>query len=252
MVPRVLDPKAFKAYDVRGLGPQQLNDAVALAIGSAFAQVVGAQAVVAGTATHASGILASGRKLTFRLTQPVADFVEDAASSLCVLPAGHPLEPGGVTPPVPSPAQLQTAFKALPFSRPRVHIQPEGNLTLVTLATYFEVTWPAAGFKPGEIDTTTLLGYQVRIRPTIQSYRYVFGDGTSLGPTTSSGGIYPDGDITHTYPTPGLYPTRIDITYSGEFSVNAGAWIPIPDTVTIAGAIQPLTVKTAHARLVAH
>ena len=71
-------------------------------------------------------------------------------------------------------------------------------------------------------------------------------------PTTSSGGIYPDGDITHTYPTPGLYPTRIDITYSGEFSVNAGAWIPIPDTVTIAGAIQPLTVKTAHARLVAH
>jgi len=59
---------------------------------------------VAGTATHASGILASGRKLTFRLTQPVADFVENAASSLCVLPAGHPIEPGGVTPPVPSPA----------------------------------------------------------------------------------------------------------------------------------------------------
>ena len=70
----------------------------------AFAQVVGAQAVVAGTATQASGIVASGRKLTFRLTQPVADFVENAASSLCVLPAGHPIEPGGVTPPVPSPA----------------------------------------------------------------------------------------------------------------------------------------------------
>jgi len=70
----------------------------------AFAQVVGAQAVVAGTATQASGIVASGRKLTFTLTQPVADFVENAASSLCVLPAGHPLEPGGVTPPVPSPA----------------------------------------------------------------------------------------------------------------------------------------------------
>jgi peptide/nickel transport system substrate-binding protein len=70
----------------------------------AFAEVVGAQAVLAGTATQASGIVASGRKLTFRLTQPVADFVENAASSLCVLPAGHPLEPGGVTPPVPSPA----------------------------------------------------------------------------------------------------------------------------------------------------
>jgi len=162
----------------------------------------------------------------------------------------HPeLVPGK---PVLGLGPILAAFHNTAFTKPTVHIQPEGNLTLVTLATYFEVTWPAAGFKPGEIDTTTLLGYQVRIRPTVQGYTYLFGDGTSLGPTTSSGGIYPDGDITHTYPTPGLYPTRIDITYSGEFSVNAGAWIPIPDTVTIAGAIQPLTVKTAHARLVAH
>jgi peptide/nickel transport system substrate-binding protein len=73
-------------------------------LSSAFVQVIGAQAVLAGSARQASGIVASGRKLTFRLTQPVGDFVENAASSLCVLPAGHPLEPGGVTPPVPSPA----------------------------------------------------------------------------------------------------------------------------------------------------
>jgi hypothetical protein len=45
-----------------------------------------------------------------------------------------------------------------------VHIQPEGNLTLVTLPTFFEVKWPSAGFQPGEIDTTTLLGHRVRIR----------------------------------------------------------------------------------------
>ena len=42
----------IKAYDVRGLVPQQLNDAVAYAIGSAFAQVValpdGATSVVVG------------------------------------------------------------------------------------------------------------------------------------------------------------------------------------------------------------
>ncbi len=70
----------------------------------AFAQIVGAQAVLAGRATRASGIVASQRKLTFRLTRPVADFVENAASSLCVLPAGLPSQPGGVTPPVPSAA----------------------------------------------------------------------------------------------------------------------------------------------------
>ena len=42
----------IKAYDVRGLVPQQLNDAVAFAIGSAFAQVValpdGATSIVIG------------------------------------------------------------------------------------------------------------------------------------------------------------------------------------------------------------
>ena len=42
----------IKAYDVRGLVPEQLNDAVATAIGSAFATVValpdGAQSIVVG------------------------------------------------------------------------------------------------------------------------------------------------------------------------------------------------------------
>jgi len=112
------------------------------------------------------------------------------------------------------------------------------------------VKWPAAGFQPGEIDTTALLGNQVRIRPTVESYTYVFGDGTTSGPTSSPGGIFPDGDITHAYTKAGTYTSHIDITYGGEFSVGGGAWIPIPDTATVAGLLQPLTVKTAHARLV--
>jgi peptide/nickel transport system substrate-binding protein len=70
-----------------------------------FAQIVGAQEVLAGTATRASGIVASGLRLTVRFTaRPVLNFVVEGASELCVLPAGHPLEPGGVTPPVPSAA----------------------------------------------------------------------------------------------------------------------------------------------------
>jgi hypothetical protein len=40
------------------------------------------------------------------------------------------------------------------------------------------------------------------------------------------------------------------ITYGGEFSIGGGAWIPIPDTVTVAGRSQPVTVKTARSRLV--
>ena len=152
--------------------------------------------------------------------------------------------------PVLGMGQILAAFHNTAWAKPVVHIQPEGNLTLVTLPTYFEVKWPTAGFQPGEIDTTTLLGNQVRIRPTVQGYTYVFGDGTSSGPTFSPGGTYPDGDITHAYAKAGSYPSRIDITYGGEFSVGGGAWVPIPDTVSVAGQVQPVTVKTARARLV--
>ncbi len=70
----------------------------------AFTEIVGAQAVVDGTATRASGVVASGRKLTIRLVEPDGGFVGYAAASLCVLPANSPLQPSGVTPPVPSAA----------------------------------------------------------------------------------------------------------------------------------------------------
>ena len=152
--------------------------------------------------------------------------------------------------PVLGMGQILAAFRNTPWAKPTVHIQPEGNATLVTLPTYFAVTWTQAGFQPGEADTVTLLGQQVQIRPTLESYSYVFGDGTTLGPTTSPGGPYPSGDITHAYPKAGTYDTRINITFGGEFTLDGGAWITIPDTVTVAGPVQPLTVRTSQARLV--
>ena len=152
--------------------------------------------------------------------------------------------------PVLGLGQILAAFHNTPFAKPAVHIQPEGNITLVTLPTYFAVTWPEGGFQPGEMDTVVLLGRPVQIRPTVRQYTYVFGDGTSLGPTTSPGGPYPGGDITHAYPKAGIYETRIEVTYGGQFSIDGGAWITIPDTATVSGPIQPVTVKTAHSRLV--
>jgi hypothetical protein len=154
--------------------------------------------------------------------------------------------------PVLSMAQIISAFRRTPFAKPMVHIQPEGNTTLVTLPTYFQATWPAQGFQPGEVDTADpaqMLGHTVRIRPLAASYTYTFGDGTGLGPTSSPGGTYPDGDVTHTYDNAGNYPTRIAVTYGGEFSLDGGPWIRIPATATITGPTQPLQVKTAHNRL---
>jgi hypothetical protein len=147
--------------------------------------------------------------------------------------------------------QILAAFHNTAWAKPRVHIQPEGNITLVTLKTYFQVQWSSEGYQPGEIDATTLLSNRVQIRPTLSSYTYVFGDATSSEPTTSPGGPYPDGNITHVYSKAGTYNSRIDVTYGGQYRVGGGgAWTTIPETVTVAGPPQSLTVKTAHARLV--
>jgi hypothetical protein len=145
---------------------------------------------------------------------------------------------------------ILAAFHNTAWALPTVHIQPEGNVTLVTLPTFFKVTWPTAGFQPDEIDTVTLMGKPVQIRPTNEGYTYVFGDDSSPLQTDSAGGDYPNGDITHVYAKAGTYSSHIDITYGGEFSVEGGEWLPIPDTVSIAGPVQLLTVRTAHARLV--
>jgi peptide/nickel transport system substrate-binding protein len=74
-----------------------------------FTPVVGAQDVLAGRTSTASGIRASGRRLAIKLIHPVGNFLEDAATSLCVLPANLPLQPDGVAAPVPSAAPYYIA-----------------------------------------------------------------------------------------------------------------------------------------------
>ena len=75
-------------------------------------------------------------------------------------------------------AQIIRAFNETKFAKPQTHLQPEGNVTLVTLPVYFSVSWPTAGYQPQEVDAVNLLGYAVRIRPTLEHFTYVFGDGT--------------------------------------------------------------------------
>ncbi len=94
----------------------------------------------------------------------------------------------------------------------------------------------------------TLLGQRVRIRPTLEHFTYLYGDGQTLR-TTSAGGGYPDGDVTHTYVKKGTRTVRIDATYGGEFSLDGSEWTPIAGTVTIPGPTQQLAVLTAKNRL---
>jgi len=152
-------------------------------------------------------------------------------------------------------AMIQQAFHTTPWANPVISTEPKGNVTLVSLDTYYKVNWAARGFQPDEvepIDPATMLGFQVEIRPRLDHFTYVFGDGQDFGPTSNEGGVYPSGGITHQYLKAGDYPARVDTTFGADFRINGGAWAPIPDTVTVPGPATNVTVKTARAQLVNH
>jgi hypothetical protein len=140
-------------------------------------------------------------------------------------------------------------FHKTKFAKPTASIRPVGLKTLVNLPTYYELTWPTTGFEPGEADATILVGRRVEIEPAFVSATYIYGDGESSGPVDSFGGPHPTGDVVHTYRKKMTAPVQINATYSGRFRVDGGAWITIPDTVTIEGTPANLTVAEAKARL---
>lgn len=160
------------------------------------------------------------------------------------------LVPGGGGKPQLTLAMIKEVWSHTPFAKPALTMQPKGNQTLVTLPGYFTLEWPGAGYQPGEVRTVTLLGHQVRIKPTLVTNTYSFGDGASSGPTSSLGGPYPTGDIRHAYTTAGSYTSHVTSTYGGQFSVDGGSWTDITGTLPIAGPGQTITVRTAKNRLV--
>jgi hypothetical protein len=149
-------------------------------------------------------------------------------------------------------AQVVAAFHDTRFAVPALWIQPTGNVTLVNLPTYFELAWLPGGFQPGRVDhpdPARLLGYRVEIRPLLRDVTYVYGDGQVEGPTTHTGGPFPNGDVRHDYVRPGDVVVRVDVTYGGQFRVAGGPWIDIPAQVHVSGSTQTLHVATASARL---
>ena len=148
-------------------------------------------------------------------------------------------------------AMIREAFHDTDFSVPTLNIQPEHDVTLVNLPTFFEVQFPEAGFGPDEVDTpdpARLLGYRIEVRPRLRSVTYHLGIRT-IGPTTSLGGPHPTGDIRATYPQPGTHEVRVDVVYTGQFRVGGSQWFDIPGQVDLQGTPVTLTVREATSRL---
>lgn len=159
--------------------------------------------------------------------------------------------PASTVTPAATPAHAaQVAWTTQPLAKPVVTIEPTGNTTLAGLPTYFSAGFGAAGLAPGESVTSTVLGHTVTIRPTGAMYTYVFGDGSTYGPTSDTGGPYPTGGVRHTYTKKGDVVTRVDVTLVGQYQADGGAWQTIPGSTTVTGTPQPLTVAILQSRLV--
>lgn len=135
-------------------------------------------------------------------------------------------------PPVPTLGQIQRAFRSLPFGKPGVKIQPKGQRTAKNLETFYAADWPEDdGLGPGDISKPIkLLSWTIEFKVAAQDYKYNFGDGKTSGWTASTGGTYPDGDITHTYSETGDVDVKVDARLTGQYRVNGGEWQDI-DTV---------------------
>lgn len=85
---------------------------------------------------------------------------------------------------------------------------------------------------------------EVKLKPT---FLWHYGDGVVYA-TRSVGGTYPDGQIQHSYSTPGHYLVQLITSWDGEFTVQ-GVKSRIPGQIKTVSAL-PITVVAAPTRFI--
>ena len=157
----------------------------------------------------------------------------------CVVP------PAPGTPPAVIPGLTLEDFQRLPLPAGTTNVQPDNGYTLINVPTNVYAT-----AEPVVLDTD-LLGFAVQVRATPASYTWDFGDATTLGPTDDPGAPYPDLRTTHTYDSAGPYAITLTTTYTGEYSVAGGPWLPVPGQAQVTSAPVPVEALSGRNRLVA-
>jgi hypothetical protein len=129
-------------------------------------------------------------------------------------------------------ALIQRAFDRLPVAPGKLTTQPSPH-TLRGAETNF---YAEATDQPFD---TTILAQRIHIIAKPVQYRWDYGDGTSLGPTTTTGGPLPQarwGEKTrtsHAYAATGDFIVVLTTYFQGTYSVNGG---PDPGTVQFTAA----------------
>jgi len=124
-------------------------------------------------------------------------------------------------------ALIQTEFQKLPIAAGKATAQPSPH-TLRGAETNF---FAEAAQQQFDIK---ILAQDVHVVAKPVQYTWNFGDGTSLGPTTTPGGPLPQdrwGEKTatsHIYAQTGDFSVVLTTHFQGTYSVNGGPPLPIP------------------------
>lgn len=138
-------------------------------------------------------------------------------------------------------AQIQTKFEQLPVVAGTSGIQPNPH-TLKGAETNFYAEAAEQTF------TVDMLGQSVAIVAKPVQYRWDYGDGASLGPTTLMGGPLPEdrwGEKTrtsHVYTQTGDFQVLLTTYFQGTYSVNNGPALPIPEEGQFSSPPQTISV----------
>jgi hypothetical protein len=138
-------------------------------------------------------------------------------------------------------AQIQRTFEQLPVNAGTLGIQPTPH-TLRGAETNFYAEAAEQTFN------VTMLGQKVAIFAKPVQYRWDYGDGASLGPTTTMGGPLPQerwGEKTrtsHAYAATGDFSVVLTTYFQGTYSVNGGPALPIPNQGQFSSPPQAVSV----------
>lgn len=162
-------------------------------------------------------------------------------------PAPAPGGGGGGAPARPEPPTNipESQFQTFDIPAPTIHAWPKDWAVIGKPAAF----WTDAD--TAYIDMT-LLTYAVTVKVTPEKYYWNFGDET--GGTTSKPGSKPrPGDepaIGHDYQKTGAKTVGMTATFSGEFSVDGGPWLPIDGFAHVASNEISMDVYRFHRYLV--
>lgn len=182
--------------------------------------------------------------------QAVVEVLPDGSRRLVDFDCGVVVGPAQVT------AGMARAEVVKLVPRPAVGVAPPGGRSLVNIQTIF---WVATA-RDRDLGTVRLLNRDVGLRIHVQRVAWDFGDGSSAE-TASPGPVYDGtrkpcraalcpGYFGHVYTGTGARTVTAQVTWSGEFRVDRGAWQPIAGTVTGPVSSQDLTILEARSELV--